>query len=187
MPEQPVKIQSLGGIKRDGTKLESDHYTDGLWCRFQRGRPRKIGGYQQVTDTVPEIARGMDSFSQNGVQFVHIGHPNTIGQYQVNNGTLNAFNARTPAGFAVSSANLWQFSVFADTSGSGNHLLVAHAGTNSGTIDNNATTPLFSGIVTATTVLVTTDFNVAWSDVSGGIVVTGQFAVISLSTMNGFW
>jgi len=175
MSEQPVKIQSQPGIKRDGTKLESEHYTDGLWCRFQRGRPRKMGGYQQVTDTIPEVARGIDSFSSNGLQFIHIGHPNTLGQYQVNSGTLNAFNDRTPAAFGTSAANLWQFATFADTSGTGSHLLIAHAGTNLGTIDRSVTTPLFAGAVTATTMLVTAPFNVAWSDVSGGIVVTGQF------------
>jgi hypothetical protein len=175
MPEAPVLLASQPGIKRDGTKFEGNYYVDGRWCRFQRGKPRKMGGYQQVTDTVPEVARGMDSFAQDDIQHIHIGHPDTLGQYNVSNGTLNAFNDRTPAGFAANTDNLWQFAVFADTSGSGNHLLVAHAGLNSVNIDNSTTTPLFSGIVTASGVLVTTDFNVAWPDVSGGVVITGQY------------
>ena len=52
----PIKIASAPGIKRDGTVLEGQNYIDGQWCRFQRGRPRKIGGYQAVTSTVPEVA-----------------------------------------------------------------------------------------------------------------------------------
>jgi hypothetical protein len=33
------------GIQRDGTSFQSDYCIDGQWMRFQRGRPRKIGGY----------------------------------------------------------------------------------------------------------------------------------------------
>lgn len=34
------------GIKRDGTKFQSDYCTDGQWVRFQRGIVKKIGGMQ---------------------------------------------------------------------------------------------------------------------------------------------
>ena len=173
--ETPALLASQPGIKRDGTRFEGNNYVDGEWCRFQRGKPRKMGGFQQVTDTVPEIARGMHQFSQDDIQFLHIGHPNTIGQYQVSNGTLNAFNARTPAGFVTNVNNLWQFSVFADTAGTGDHLLIAHAAPNAANIDNSVTGPLFAGVVTATGALITTPFNAAWNDHSGGVVVTGQF------------
>ena len=44
----PVILRSKPGIKRDGTRYEGDFYVDGEWCRFQRGLPRKIGGYQSV-------------------------------------------------------------------------------------------------------------------------------------------
>ncbi len=63
---KPIKIHSAPGIKRDGTVLEGQNYIDGQWCRFQRGRPRKIGGYQAVTSTVPEVARGMTSSAPTG-------------------------------------------------------------------------------------------------------------------------
>lgn len=173
MAELPTLLASRGGIKRDGTRLEGDFYVDGRWCRFQRSKPRKMGGYLEVTDTVPEVARGMDSFSSNGVQFVHIGHPQSIGQYQVSDGSLSLFTPRTPAGFVINSDYLWQFQVFADTSGFNSHLLVAHAGINAANIDNSVTTPVFAGAVTATGALVSA--GVAFTDVSGGIVVTGQF------------
>lgn len=32
------------GIKRDGTKFQSDYCTDGFWVRFQRGKIRRMGG-----------------------------------------------------------------------------------------------------------------------------------------------
>ena len=61
---QPILLASSGGIKRDGTKFDGSFYVDGQWCRFQRGRPRKIGGYQAVAD-VPEITRNMNIFVQD--------------------------------------------------------------------------------------------------------------------------
>lgn len=175
MAESPVLIASQSGIKRDGTKLEGNYYADGRWCRFQRGKPRKIGGYQQVTDAVPEVTRGMHSFSQDGLQYLHLGHPNTIGQYQVSAGSLNLFTDRTPAGFAVNVDNLWQFDIFADTSGSGNHLLIGHAAPNAANIDNSITGPLYADSIAGVAVLTNALFNAAWSDPNGGIVVSGQY------------
>ena len=48
----PVNVKSDPGIKRDGTKFEGNFYVDGQWVRFQRGLPRKIGGYRQITNFV---------------------------------------------------------------------------------------------------------------------------------------
>lgn len=173
----PVPLASRGGIKRDGTKFEGDFYVDGRWCRFQRGKPKKMGGYQQVTDTVPEVARGMDSFSQDNQQFIHIGHPNTLGQYVVSNGTLGAFNARTPAGFVTSVDNLWQFTIFADTTGAAQTLLVAHAAPNLANIDNSIGRNIYIGVVSAAAALGVAGLNAAWNavPVSGGVLVTGQY------------
>ncbi len=183
MAEQPARLASAPGIKRDGTRFDNEHYLDGEWCRFQRGMPKKIGGYQQVTDTVPEITRGMHSFSQDDIQFLHLGHPNTIGQYQVSNGSLNLFSDRTPAGFSADINNLWQFGIFADTGGTGNHLLMAHAAPNGANIDNSVPGDLFIDTINATAILNTTglhpDYNGgAEGPVSGGVVVSGVFTWI---------
>ena len=184
MAKQPVLIQSQPGIKRDGSRFDSQNYIDGRWCRFQRGKPKKIGGYQQVTDTVPEITRGMTSFSEDNVQFLHLGHPMTLGQYQVSNGTLRIFNDRTPVAYNADINNLWQFDVFADTAGTGNHLLVAHAAPNAVEIDNSIGGDIFIDTTTAgaplSTVGLNTDPATGWNTgtlgpVSGGIVVTGVY------------
>ncbi len=180
MAEQPARLASAPGIKRDSTRFDNEHYIDGLWCRFQRGMPKKIGGYQQVTDTVPEVTRGMHSFSQDDIQFLHLGHPNTIGQYQVSNGSLFLFNDRTPAGFAANLNNLWQFDIFADTSGTGNHVLMVHAAPNAANIDNSVGGNLFIDSIAATTVFATTGLNAAWNTgvgrpLSGGVVTSGVF------------
>lgn len=180
MPEQPALLASKPGIKRDSTRFDNEHYVDGQWCRFQRGKPKKMGGYQQVTDTVPEITRGMTSFSEDNQQFLHLGHPNTLGQYIVSNGTLGSFNDRTPAGFATNTNNLWQFDIFADTGGTGNHVLVAHAAPNALDIDNSTGGIIYVDTLTAATALSTAGINAAWNTgsnrpVSGGIVVSGVY------------
>jgi hypothetical protein len=187
MAEAPALLASQPGIKRDGSRFEGSNYIDGRWCRFQRGKPRKMGGYQQVTDTVPEITRGMHSFSQDDIQYLHLGHPDTIGQYLVSNGSLNVFNDRTPAGFVTSADNLWQFDIFADTAGTGNHLLIAHGAPNAANIDNSVGRNIYIDTIDAPAILNVVGLNidaaVGWNTgtagpVSGGIVVTTQFLFI---------
>lgn len=73
--QQPV-VYTLGtnpGIKRDGTTFESREYSDGLWCRFQRGIPKKMGGYHQMFRTSSGIPRGMIVNPYNGVNYMFIG------------------------------------------------------------------------------------------------------------------
>lgn len=183
MPHQPARLASAPGIKRDSTRFDNEHYIDGQWCRFQRGMPKKIGGYQQVTDTVPEVTRGMASFSQDDIQYLHLGHPNTLGQYQVSNGTLNLFNDRTPAAFVADLNNLWQFEIYADTGGTGNHVLVAHAAPNAANIDNSIGGDIYIDTIDAGTILTVVGLNAGatgWNtggggNVSGGIVVSGLY------------
>jgi hypothetical protein len=78
---QYSQIYSLGtkaGIKRDGTTLESLEYTDGVWCRFQRGSPKKMGGYEQIFSTFNGIPRGMIAIPYNGVNYVFAGNQNGL-------------------------------------------------------------------------------------------------------------
>ncbi len=180
----PAPIVSQPGIKRDGTRFDTENYLDGRWCRFQRGKPKKMGGYQQVTDTVPEVTRGMASFSQDDIQFLHLGHPLTVGQYQVSNGTLSLFTDRTPVGFVADVDNLWQFEIFADTAGTGNHLLVAHAAPNAANIDNSIGGDIYIDTIQAITPLsiagLSADPVTGWNTgvlgpVSGGVVVSGTY------------
>lgn len=175
MAETPTKLMSAPGIKRDGTVLEGDHYIDGQWVRFQRGRPRKIAGYRTINNDVPEIARGIHSFNINGLTYIHIGTASQLIQYQVSSdGNVVGVFDRTPAGFVSDPNHLWQFDVFTDVAGSGNNYLIAHAGKNLTDIGNSDTATIFSGLVDVTTVL-NTVATASLTDVSGGIVAVGVF------------
>jgi len=74
--EQYNLVYTLGvqsGIKRDGTTFESREYSDGEWCRFQRGVPKKIGGYRQLFGSFQGIPRGMVTNAFDGVNYIFVG------------------------------------------------------------------------------------------------------------------
>ena len=73
MPESTIILKSNPGIKRDGTKFEGDHYTDGQWVRWQRGLPRKMGGYRATQKYLSEISRGFSNFTQQTYVYCHSG------------------------------------------------------------------------------------------------------------------
>ena len=74
---QYTSIYSLAvppGIKRDGTVFQNDQYTDGVWCRFQRGDAKKIGGYRSIFQSLVGIYRGMVAQPYNGVNYIFAGN-----------------------------------------------------------------------------------------------------------------
>ena len=74
---QYSQIYSLAipaGIKRDGTQFQNDQYTDGVWCRFQRGDPKKIGGYRSMFQSQVGIYRGLVAQPFNGVNYIFAGN-----------------------------------------------------------------------------------------------------------------
>lgn len=81
LPPQYNEVYTLGvqpGIKRDGTTFESREYSDGVWCRFQRGTPKKMGGYRQIFSTFNGIPRGMITNPYNGLNYIFVGNANGI-------------------------------------------------------------------------------------------------------------
>ena len=67
MTEKVITINTQPGIRRDGTILDGDQYSDGLWVRFQRGRPRKILGVRKISQQIYGPTRGMFVDSNNGI------------------------------------------------------------------------------------------------------------------------
>lgn len=62
------------GIKRDGTVFETEEFTDGVWCRFQRERARKMGGYRQLFSSFSGIYRGLIAVPFDGVNYIFAGN-----------------------------------------------------------------------------------------------------------------
>jgi hypothetical protein len=172
--ETPVVIASDPGIKRDGTQFEGKNYIDGLWCRFNRGLPRKMGGYRGITSTLTELVYGLSSYSQNGVQYVHVGSQSMVQQIQVDSaGVFIAQHDRTPVAFVLDANNLWQFDVMNNSVSATDTILVAHAAPNLDDISSDTETDIYYGGVTDSGVLTVT----ALDQVSGGIVVLSPYLV----------
>ena len=74
--EQYNLVYTLGvqpGIKRDGTTFESREFSDGQWCRFQRGVPKKMGGYRQLFGSFVGVPRGMVANAFDGINYIFVG------------------------------------------------------------------------------------------------------------------
>jgi hypothetical protein len=152
MPENIIRIQSQPGIKRDGTMLEGDAYVDGQWVRFQRGLPRKIGGYRSINKYLSEISRALHAYTQNDLTYVHSGSANKIERFTVDTtNNTSAITDRTPAsGFTANTANVWQFDVDSDST---QNLLIAQVAPNGVNIANSSGGQLFSGPLLGTSAL----------------------------------
>jgi len=157
-------ISSQAGIKRDGTEFESNYYSDAKWCRFQRGKPRKIGGYRLILDSFSGPVRGSHVDGANGYNYVYGGSASELEMVVIDNtGAGAGIVTRTPAGFASSSDNVWQFDGLYDAGGSAKRV-IAHAGQNLSAINSTVQTPIYYGDENGTGALTSIG-----TSVSGGV------------------
>ena len=120
----PVNLQSKPGIKRDGTKFEGDYYVDGQWVRFQRGLPRKMGGYKQISNYASGVVRQFHTQGLNNFAYTHIGHQYGVQRFTIDvNGNTSAPADRTPAGFTTNDNYNWMFDAMYDGAGGGTVIL----------------------------------------------------------------
>jgi len=269
MVKKVFTIDTLPGVQRDGTIFDMNFYTDALWVRFQRGRPRKIGGYRAITSDAKGYSRGIYVNSQDGNNQVFNGYNNGLEVLNINNngvgagvnqftftgliltlntlvggtlytngtytnvtltggsgsgakativvsggsvttvtlttagngysvgntlsataasigGTGSGFSIKVATindGFIESDLNLWQFDSTFDSQGSGNQLLVAHAGQNLAQIDQTFATPVLAGNISGTVLspLADTSGTNPTGDVievAGGVVVLHPYVFV---------
>lgn len=170
MAEQIVQIRSAPGIKRDGTKFEGDQYVDGQWVRFQRGLPRKIGGYRSINKFLRGLPRALHEYTQDLLTYVHAGSADRLERFFIDS-TYNTsvITDRTPSsGFTAADGNLWQFATAYDTT-NGNQI-VAQVAPNLGCICNSDGGALFVGDLLGTTALTQVTLVPANFSVTGGVV-----------------
>ena len=102
MPETTVVLRSEPGIKRDGTKYEGNFYVDGQWVRWQRGLPRKMGGYRATQKYLQEISRGFSNFTQQNFIYCHSGGSSTLERFTIDaTGNSSIVTDRTPVNVAA--------------------------------------------------------------------------------------
>lgn len=173
MPTTPVIIKSLPGIKRDGTKLEGEFYVDGQWVRFQRGLPRKIGGYRAISRYLSEVSRGLKTYTQNGYTYFHSGSAGLVERFLIDGqGATSLVSNRTPSTLVVDDKNLWQFDVLYDTAGiPPANKIIAQVAPNASCLCNTIGGQMFIGDITGTAPLQEIGPLPTGADVSGGVCV----------------
>ena len=152
MAAKVFSLDTQPGIQRDGTVFDKQFYNDGEWVRFQRGRPRKIGGYRVISDQLTGPSRGIWVNPQNAFTSIFSGYNNGLQVLTIdNNGVGAGVGDFTLANFTQSNLNLWQFDGFYDVTGTGLQSLIAHPGQNLASIGNDNNTPVLIGDITALT------------------------------------
>ena len=152
MTAKVFALDTLAGVQRDGTVFDRNYYSDGRWVRFQRTRPRKILGYRQIIADLAGPSRGIYVNPQNAFSYVYSGYNDGLQVLPIdNNGVGSALQNFTLTGFVPNDNNLWQFDSLFDSQGSGNEVLLAHAGQNLSDINNSVNTKVLFGNVTGTT------------------------------------
>lgn len=120
----PVNIQSKPGIKRDGTKFEGANYVDGQWVRFQRGLPRKIGGYRQISNFANGVIRQLHTQALNNFVYTHMGYGEGLQTMTIDTlGNASAPTDRTPAAFVGGDNYMWSFDAMNDGAGGGSVII----------------------------------------------------------------
>lgn len=152
MTAKVFALDTKPGIQRDGTVFDKQYYTDGRWTRFQRGRPRKMGGYREITGDLTGPSRGIWVNSQNGFNQVFSGYASGLQELIIDNAGVGAgVDQFALSNFTASPLNMWQFDGFYDVSGSGVGSVLAHPGNNLAQIDSTASTPVLIGDINTLT------------------------------------
>ena len=169
MPETTIVLKSDPGIKRDGTKFEGNAYVDGQWVRWQRGLPRKIGGYRAVSKFLTELSRGFTTFVQQSLVYCHSAGASTLERFTLDASyNSSVISDRTPTTLVDSTDNKWMFDYQYDSSTTANSI-IAHVAPNEQCICNAVGGQIFYGDVLGTAPL--TEITLpAGANVTGGIV-----------------
>jgi hypothetical protein len=185
---EPIKLLPLNcrpGIKRDGTPYESNYFNDGQWVRFQRGRPRKMGGYRQVANNLSAPVRANLVWSRQDLNAIYSFSTTQIEEILVDaNGVGSSIINRTPVGFTPNDNYIWTVdTLYDDAAGSDKTLILAHASQSMTNIDDGVGTEVFYGgadDVTAFTAI-------PGLSISGGLFSTAPYMVYYGSDGNVTW
>lgn len=176
MPEikEVSQITSLPGVKRDGTNLDGDNFVDAQWCRFQRGRPKKMGGYQEITAPLKGTARAMLVWTRGIFFSIVSASASAITQASIDpDGVTGTTYDRTPAGMTTVDGCWTLDTMYDDAVGSQNTIIIAHRNNALANIDDPTDYPVYFGVASETAAFTP----IAGLSVSGGIVAIPPYLV----------
>jgi len=170
-------IGTQPGIRRDGTTVDGNFYSDGTWVRFQRGRPKKMQGFRRILNGLNGIPSKILVWSRQDLNAVFAFSPAKAEMMLVdNNGIGNSITDRTPAAFSAPANCMWTADTQYDAAvGSAATIVVAHASSSANNIDDDtATKPYWATADGATAFVSLTDCPA----VSGGVFASAPYTIV---------
>jgi hypothetical protein len=150
MTKKVFALDTKAGVQRDGTLFDKEFYVDGRWVRFQRGRPRKIGGYRQITEYLAGPSRGIFVVPRSNFNNIYNGHANGLQVVPVDsNGTGSGITDYTFGGAVTAVNAIVAGSGYVNATYTAVPLSYVTTGTGSGV---TATIVVSGGVVTSVTV-----------------------------------
>jgi hypothetical protein len=169
-------LNTQPGIQRDGTGFDSPRFNDGQWVRFQRGKPKKMKGYREITPNINGPVRAMFVWNRQDMTQINTFSAAGVEAVQVDSNGIGAnILDRTPVGWVDDPEAVWQVDTMFDAAaGSNKSLILAHAAPNLSNIDAGVSGEIYYGDTNSTDKLVPIGLSTA---VSGGIVVLHPYLV----------
>ncbi len=177
-PKPLFVLESVPGVRRDGTDLDSSYYSDVVWTRFQRGRPRKMGGFAQLSAKLNAPIRSVFVNGHNGVISAHYLGQWGIQRQQLAGGGATGVVDRTPLGFVANSLYTWSQAVLYSSTGGSYAALVAASSPDVEDITSDVGGGVYVGEVDATAPFTVVSDGVGPLSVSGGVCVMQPFLVV---------
>lgn len=167
------EFSSQPGVRRDGTDLDLPYYSDSTWVRWQRGRPRKMGGYRAMTQHAPGPVRSVMQDSRSGVNSTHLFSQWGVQRVQfANDGSSANIEDRTPTGFVPNPLLNWSHAAMYSSTGGTYSAIIAASAPDVLDIASDSVGAVYSGNIA------TNDTLTAVSDGSGPITTSGGICVL---------
>lgn len=167
------------GVRRDGTQLDSAFYSDSVWVRWQRGKPRKMGGYRSMSALANGPVRSLLVDSRNGINSAHVFSPYGVQRLQFSTtGAGGSLEDRTPIGFVADPKLTWSQDVMVSSTGGSYSALLAASSPDIDDIASDVAGRLYTGDMTTTAPLTVVSDSTGPIAVSGGVVVLQPFCFV---------
>lgn len=185
-PDNILQSICKPGVQMDGSTFDSDHCIKSQWCRWYRGRPQKIAGYNKMIAWDNHIPRGIFIVPNTPLFNVYVGDSQTLKYFTADDETGlavdNVIINRTPLLFNANDNNQWNFDIMYDAITYESSVILAVATQNLYAIDQEIESPIYYGNIGSNDPLIDTGFRT-----SGGIVVLHPYLMIFGSNGNVIW
>jgi hypothetical protein len=180
MPTPDNKLYPLDvkpGIKRDGTIFDSEVFTDGTWVRFQRGRPKKIGGFRRISNMMQGPVRKNLTWSRGDLNAIYGFSSSKIEMLLVDENVLgSSIIDRTPSGFTPNANIVWSVDTqYDDAVSSTGTVVLAHASQSLSNIDDSTSSKPYLGLASSNGIFTQIADAPA---VSGGVFAIPPYTVV---------